>query len=141
MSRLEALLRADEGCVLHAYTDTLGYTTIGVGRLLDQRKNGGITEEEASYLLNNDILNKQTALRVALPWFDALDDVRRAVLVSMAFNLGVAGALAFTTTLTHVRAGRWAEAATAMLQSKWAQQLPARVARLSEMMRTGTWPS
>ena len=36
-------LRRDEGCVLHAYPDHLGFLTLGIGRLIDRRKGGGIT--------------------------------------------------------------------------------------------------
>ena len=48
-------LRGEEGEVLTEYKDHLGYSTIGVGRLIDKRKGGGITKEESAYLLNNDI--------------------------------------------------------------------------------------
>ena len=34
-------LRRNEGEVLHAYQDHLGFWTIGVGRLIDKRKGGG----------------------------------------------------------------------------------------------------
>jgi lysozyme len=40
-------LRRDEGEVLHAYQDKYGYWTIGVGRLIDARKGGGISVEES----------------------------------------------------------------------------------------------
>ena len=45
------MLRRDEGRVRHAYQDHLGYWTIGVGRLIDQRKGGGLSEDEIDYLL------------------------------------------------------------------------------------------
>ena len=46
------MLIANEGVVLHEYKDHLGYSTLGVGRLIEKDK-GGITEEEAKYLLAN----------------------------------------------------------------------------------------
>ena len=51
---LEELSR-DEGTVLQAYQDSLGYWTIGTGRLIDKRRGGGITKAEADYLLANDV--------------------------------------------------------------------------------------
>ena len=42
-------LRGEEGEVLTEYKDHLGYSTIGVGRLIDKRKGGGITKEESAY--------------------------------------------------------------------------------------------
>ena len=61
------LLRGDEGEVLTAYPDHLGYLTIGVGRLIDKRKGGGITPEESAYLLANDIMRKSMDLDSRLP--------------------------------------------------------------------------
>lgn len=132
-------LRRDEGEVLYAYQDSLSYITIGVGRLVDKRKGGGITPEESAYLLNNDIDRKTAEVFKALPWAAKLDDARRAVLVNMAFQLGTAGLLGFKNTLAMVQRGDYAGAAAGMLQSKWSQQTPERAKRLSEQMRLGVW--
>lgn len=40
-TKLTAQLRRDEGEKLYAYQDTLGYWTIGIGRLIDRRRGGG----------------------------------------------------------------------------------------------------
>lgn len=132
-------LRRDEGEVLHAYQDHLGFWTIGIGRLIDQRKGGGITSEEAAYLLANDIAKFTTALRARLPWFGRLDEARQGVLANMAFQLGIDGVLGFKNTLALVDAGDYEGAARGMLASKWAQQTPARAGRLALQMRTGAW--
>ena len=55
LETVTAIIKKHEGCVLHCYEDHLGYMTIGVGRLIDKKKGGGITEDEAEYLLKNDI--------------------------------------------------------------------------------------
>jgi lysozyme len=57
----------------------------------------------------------------------------------MSFQLGVDGLLGFKQTLDAVKGGRYDEAAFDMLQSRWAQQTPARAKRLAEQMRTGLW--
>lgn len=132
-------LKNEEGSVAHAYQDSLGYWTIGVGRLIDERKGGLLYPDEIDYLLKNDIKRKTDGLNDALPWFHLLDEPRQAVLIQMAFQMGVKGLLAFTTTLGHVRVGRYAEAAVAMLESLWARQTPERAARLSKQMETGEW--
>jgi lysozyme len=92
-----------------------------------------------TFLLNNDIDDRIDALTRNLPWFQNLDDARRGVLLNMAFQLGVEGLLAFEHTLPLVRDGKYENAAHAMLESKWAQQTPARAERLAEQMRTGLW--
>lgn len=132
----EELIR-DEGEVLHAYQDTEGFLTIGVGRLIDKRRGGGITREEALYLLQNDILRKMEDLDRELPWWKKLSQVRQRVLLNMCFNLGIGGLLKFKNTLAAVESGRYEEAAKGMMASKWAKQVGARAERLAKMMREG----
>ena len=138
-NELTKQLRRDEGEVLSAYTDHLGYLTIGVGRLIDKRKGGGITAEESAYLLSNDIDKRQAELLRRAPWMAQLDPVRLGVMLNMAFQMGVDGLLGFKNTLAMVKAGDYAGAAAGMLHSKWATQTPARARRLSAQMRSGVW--
>lgn len=137
--RLREQVKRDEGTVLHVYTDSLGYLTIGTGRLIDKRKGGGITQAEADYLLSNDIQRVSAALHAALPWLVHIDEVRRSVLFNMAFQMGPAGLLKFKRTLELVANERWQDAAKAMLQSTWAKQTPERAQRLAKQMTLGVW--
>lgn len=132
-------LRRDEGVVPYAYVDSLGFTTIGVGRLIDQRKGGRLSDDEIDYLLANDIKRHTDELLKALPWVSLLDDARKGVLINMAFNLGVPGLLGFANTLAMVKAGDYSGAADNMLKSKWASQVGNRAMRLSQQMRSGQW--
>ena len=131
-------LMQEEGEILHAYQDHLGYWTIGVGRLIDKRKGGGITSDEAQYLLANDIKKHTAAVLQELPWAEFIGEVRLAALISMHFQMGDS-LWSFKRTLTYMAAGEWDEAAAAMLVSLWAQQTPARAQRVSEMVRSGEW--
>jgi lysozyme len=137
--KLVSQLRRDEGEVLHAYQDHLGYWTIGVGILIDQRRGGGLLPEESEFILQNRVRQRREAVAKSLPWFSQLDDARQGVLLNMSFQLGVAGLLAFKNTLEHVRLGQYSKAAELMLQSKWASQTPARASRLAKQMETGEW--
>ena len=132
-------IKQDEGLVLHVYDDTLGYSTIGYGRLVDRRKNGGISEEEALYLLKNDVQAKLYALEKTIPWITGLDDARKAVLLNMSFQLGITGLLKFKNTLAKIEMGDYDGAADNMMKSLWARQTPNRAGRLAEQMRTGQW--
>jgi lysozyme len=132
-------LREEEGEVLHAYPDHLGFLTIGVGRLIDKRKGGGITKDESRYLLMNDINKFTGQVSAALPFFEDLDDARKAVLIGMAFQMGLAGLLGFKNTLQMIRLGKYDDAAKAMLQSKWAGQTPQRAKRMALQLATGKW--
>jgi len=130
-------LRRDEGVVPFAYQDHLGYWTIGVGRLIDKKKGGGLSDAEIDFLLSNDIDRFEKQIIDALPWYGRLDDVRQRVLVNMAFNMGIAGLLGFKNTLAMVERGDYSGAAKGMLASKWAGQVGERAKRLATMMETG----
>ena len=135
---IEALIHQlveHEGEKLHAYKDSLGYLTIGVGRLIDPKRGGGITQEESRYLLANDIVKKITQLNLRLPWWRDLSDIRQQVLVDMTFNLGIDGLLKFKNTLRAIREGRFSDAANGMRDSLWYVQVKARRGeRLALMM-------
>ena len=131
-------LRRDEGTESCAYQDSLGYWTIGVGRLIDARKGGGLSNEEIDYLLDNDIKAKTAEVLQALPWAARLSEPRRAVLVNMALQMGTRG-LAFRMTLGSIEDGHYGEAALGMLDSTWAKQTPARAMRLATQMETDQW--
>lgn len=139
VTNLTDQLIRDEGVVLHEYKDHLGYSTIGIGRLIDKRKGGGISLMEARFLLNNDIVRVSNEVRRELPWAEKLDNVRFGVLLNMAFQMGIVGLLGFKNTLAMIERGDYVGAAKGMLNSKWAKQTPARCKRLSEQMRTGEW--
>lgn len=133
-------LKADEGVKAQAYQDQLGFWTIGVGRLIDSRKPGsGLRPSEIDFMLQNDIDDRIEALTRSLPWFQNLDDARKGVLLNMAFQMGVEGLMGFKNTLRMVEDGDYMGAARNMLQSKWAEQTPARAARMAEQMRSGKW--
>jgi lysozyme len=137
MPDVELLMREltrDEGLRLKPYRCTAGKLTIGCGRNLDDV---GISLEEAAILLRNDVAKVIADLDREIPWWQGLDGGRQRVLANMAFNLGTRGLLGFKTTLAHVRAGRYLEAAQGMLASRWAKQVGPRAERLALMMRDG----
>jgi lysozyme len=134
MENLKDQLIRHEGLRLTVYDCPAGYKTIGVGRNLEGK---GITEEEAMQLLDNDIKDFQESLSRELPWFDSLDECRRNILTNMAFNLGVSGLLKFKNTLAAIENGNWEEAASQMLDSRWAEQVGGRATELSELMKSG----
>lgn len=132
--KLSKQLRKDEGLKLKVYKDSVGKLTIGVGRNLEDT---GVTEEEATLLLSNDIARTKTDLDKALPWWRELDDARQNVLMNMAFNMGTSGLLEFKVMLGAARLGNWQAAHDAMLNSRWARQVGGRAERLATTMLTG----
>jgi len=136
---LKSQLLREEGAESCAYQDSLGYWTIGVGRLIDSRKGGGLSPDEIEYLLDNDIKRNYETVLAALPWMERLNDARQAVLIGMAFQMGIGGLLKFKRMLSAVEDGQYFEAAAQMVESAWAKQTPARAARMAKQMETGEW--
>jgi len=138
-SRLANQLRADEGYVDHAYQDSENYWTIGVGRLIDERKGGKISDDEIDYLLQNDIDRALNQVLREFPWYLDLNDVRQEVVLNMVFNLGLNGFKAFKKAIAAIARHDFETASQEMLESKWAGQVGRRALRLSEAMRTGVF--
>jgi lysozyme len=132
-------LRRDEGEVLHAYQDSRGFWTIGVGVCIDARVNCGITKAESDILTQNRVDRITAQLEQQIPWFAGLDAVRQGALLNMSYNMGVEGFLKFRQTLEYIQQGNYEAAAAEMLHSVWAQQVGDRAQRLSEQIRTGEW--
>lgn len=139
--RLMRQLLRDEGSSPHVYNDTLGFATIGVGRLVDARKGGssGLRPAEINMLLANDIDDRLHGLAVKLPWFSSLDQARQGALVNMAFQLGTNGLMQFTQMLAAMRDGHFDHAASLALDSVWAKQTPERAKRISAQIASGAW--
>jgi len=144
-AQLKEMLKLHEGLRLKPYQCTAGRWTVGYGHNLEahgQKKMESITLGEAEMLLDADIATAEQQCRSRLPLdFEALDDVRKAVLIDMCFNLGINGLLGFKNTLTAIAAKRYTTAAANMTASKWAIQVKGRAYRLGQMMAYGTWPN
>lgn len=128
------LLKKHEGFRRFPYRDTKGVETIGYGRNLRSR---GLSESEASTLLQNDIDDAEIALSASLPWFNDLNTQRQAVLLDMAVNLGVVGLLKFTTFLNLCAEGRFDEASIDGLATAWAHEVKGRATELMSILKFG----
>lgn len=127
-------IKSDEGLMLKPYQCSADKMTIGYGRNIEDN---GITEEEADYLLMNDIKRVQKELKSNVSCFGVLNAARQGVLINMCFNLGLPRLLGFKKMLIALEDGDYQEAANQMLDSKWAKQVHGRAGRLSDVMRFG----
>ena len=134
-----SMIGRDEGCRLTAYRDTRGIWTIAWGRA-DAGVTEGMkcTQAEADAWRARKIADVITDLDDLEPWWRAMDGVRQAVFVDMAYELGAHGLMAFQRMLDACSGADWERAAAEMLNSKWASQVPNRARRLADQMRTGT---
>ena len=130
----EDLIR-DESFVRHAYQDSRGLWTLGIGRLIDKRKGGGITREEAEYLLDNDLATARSDLDAIAPyWLLLPEDVQRGLL-NMAFNLGRKNLSEFKKMFAALEVGDYQMASVEALDSVWAYQVGERANRIAKLFR------
>jgi len=130
----DQLLR-HEGVVLHGYEDHLGYLTIGVGRLIDERRGGGLSKDEAMFLLDNDIHRVVNNLRKE-DGFTGFPAPVKEALVNMEFQLGHRGLMNFKKMWAALRQHDWEGAAYEALDSNWATQTPNRAQEVTDMIRS-----
>lgn len=127
-------LKIDEGLRLKPYECTAGKQTIGYGRNLDDV---GISEAEAEAMLASDIkvaAQDAKSFATSAVWED-LSPERQAVLINMAFNLGLSRLSQFKRLRTNLALRHYVDAAAEMLNSRWAKQVPNRARRLADIMR------
>tara|TARA_B110000483_G_scaffold241807_1_gene325781 strand:+ start:290 stop:721 length:432 start_codon:yes stop_codon:yes gene_type:complete len=129
--RVKKMLMRHEGVVCHLYKCKAGKNTIGVGRNLDDV---GISEDEAMYLLGNDI--KRTTDDLDKNWgaWRTFPEIARHVCIDLVFNLGIAGFMKFRKTRQLMELGMWLQASEELLDSKYAAQLPNRSAYNSRQL-------
>jgi lysozyme len=144
-------LKRHEAFRARKYYCSAGFLTIGYGYNLEGNylrlpeyelqvlKQDGIKQSRAEELLKAVVASVERDLYKALPWIVRLNEARQAVLINMAYNLkgNVSGLLKFKRTLALIEHGDYDNAADAMMQSKWADDVKSRAVELSKQMRTG----
>ena len=144
LEELADMLTQDEGLRLKVYDDhngdpikkgskVEGYPTVGIGREL---QNFGLSEEEARYLLINDI-NRVLWEAETFVWWKLLNEPRKICVANMLFNLGLTRFNKFRKFQAALNTESWSIAADEMMDSKWATQVKTRAQRLEKIMRTG----
>jgi len=120
-----------EGLVLMPYKCSQNFTSIGIGRNLDSR---GITEDEAMYLLGNDIDSVFRDLDKHLAIYKSYPIEAQYVFIDLCFNLGIHTLLSFRKTLALCQLGEWEKAAAELLRSRYARQVGRRAIFNSEQL-------
>lgn len=128
-------LKRHEGLRIKPYKCTANKTSIGYGRNLDDN---GISIYEAEMLLQNDVNHILRQLETVI-WYMLLDDVRKAVIVNMAYNMGIQGMLGFKKMIAAIQKQDWETAAKEMLDSDYGRELKTRATELSKQLETGKW--
>ncbi|TDF41910.1 hypothetical protein EYS14_03440 [Alteromonadaceae bacterium M269] len=152
-----------EGRRYEPYKCSRGYWTIGVGRNLDttglskqesieifgeivpkseyvsRLKAKPLNDNQIDMLLREDVSTAEDGC-YSLVMMGVLNDARKAVLINMAFQMGINGLSKFTNTLVYISLEQYEQASEEMLDSKWHREdSPTRALEMSEQMKTGEW--
>ena len=142
-TKMREMIKIHEGLRLRPYKCSAGRWTIGYGHNLEARGEAipkEISIRQADDYLDADMRSAEKACEAHLPYFGALDHVRRTVLVDMCFNLGINGLRNFKRMGEAIAVGRYTRASVEMIDSKWAVQVGYRAKRLAWMMAYAKWP-
>ena len=146
---LKKLLREHEGVRSLVYQKTkgkpltkgdtcIGFPTIAVGRELSDM---GLSDDEIDYLLENDVKRCIEEIeRQHYTWWPGLNDVRKMVIVSQVFNMGLSRFRKFKNQIKALENDDFTRASEEMRDSKWYQQNTNRVEELAVFMDSGLNP-
>ncbi len=140
-------IEAEEGLRLYVYDDAngqplvAGYTvvgnpTIGYGRLLTSAH--GVTAAEAEMLLLHDVAAAAGDVE-KLPVFAYLNTARKAALLDMDFNMGLATLEQFGHFLALLAGAQYEAASIDLGTTLWAKQVGERACRIQRIIATGIW--
>ena len=134
---LKAQLSVDEGYSRKMYLDSKGIWTIGIGHNLRDKP---LSDRAIQAIFEDDMADAEADARKLIKSFDTLNDVRKAVVINMSYNMGYSVLSKFRQTIAAIDAGNYAEAAEHMLNSLWANQVGQRAVRLANQMAKGERP-
>lgn len=132
-------LKRDEGVRDTPYKDTVGIWTIGIGHNMQAKPlpkdwTFPLTIKQIDKIAEDDLDDVFYGLDRSLPWWRDLSPGRQRMMANLAFNLGIAGLLAFKNTLIAIKERRWIDAAAGLRNSKWAGQVKSRCDRMCDLM-------
>lgn len=138
-------LQFEEGFRQFAYDDATGEVvkapkgklTIAMGWNI---QDNGCPLEIAQFVASYFIKKADVELSKDLDFYEKLDEVRKCVLIDMAYNMGVHGLETFKNTLNLVSNGFYKNSAEQMRKSEWYFKVNRKRSEgLCKMMETGEW--
>jgi len=144
---IENIIEREEGFRPYPYLCSEGFVTIGYGTKLHKSKGMSpsgftlkLTKSSAYSLLEDEI--KRLKLSIATTSrgeaFSYLSTERKAIILSMAYQLGVTGMLHFVNMWDAIESSNFTKASEEMLDSKWAKQTQGRAERHALVMRSNS---
>jgi lysozyme len=140
LSKLAEELIDQEGYREHAYKDSLGYWTIGIGHFLGSDNKWASLNwfpKQIFVTFLADVAAAEQVARSLYPHFDSLSDARQRAVINMSFNMGYGTLVKFVNSNRLFNEGKFAEAADNFMKSKWAAQVEKRARYVTELIRNG----
>ena len=131
LDNVKEMLLKHEGLRTFPYKCSEDKLTIGIGRNLEAN---GITEDEAMYLLDNDIKRVIESLDKHWRVWKSFPKKAQLVCIDCTFQMGITGWMAFRHTRALMEMDCWLEASEEILRSKYATQTPNRAAYNSRQL-------
>lgn len=136
------LLEFEEGFKSKPYYCSEGYPTVGIGWRIGPK--GAPLElyeieldiEQARAILSRKV-HKVIKKLNRYQWFTKQNDSRKAILVSMAFQMGVSGLLKFVNMIRALDVDDYRKASLEAIDSRWYRQTPNRASRHATVIEHG----
>lgn len=140
----ELIIKLEEGWKQREYHCSEGFRSIGYGRKLSNIKfetlgnTVAIEKEEIVFVRQRiaDIISK-LSVNKKIAWCKC-NEQRQAILISLAYQVGVDGILKFKKMWSAIEMSNFEEASRQMLDSLWAKQTKNRALRHSKTMKEGS---
>ena len=141
MDRLLESVKKHEGYRNKVYLDTLGKRTVGVGHLCVEDFWEDDKEYEEKFLmtiLEHDLSDAIKGANDLMAEHGCMDINEKAheIIIEMVFQLGKTGVSKFRNMWKHLSALEYSDAASEMLDSRWAKQTPNRANGMADTMKS-----
>jgi lysozyme len=144
--RIAKLLMFEEGLREKAYYCSEGYPTIGIGwkiggknQPLEHFKWMQMSKQAALAQCHDESFVLSMQLHAIIDCWQDLNEARQAVLISMAYQMGLTGLMKFKKMIAAIEAGDFVEAAAQGKDSRWASQTHSRANRHMRVILLGNW--
>ena len=142
IEKLREELELDEGCKYVTYKCSEDRLTLGIGHLVlpddpeyNQPIGSPVSTDRVAECFDKDVGTVIAESKKLYPQFDSLPEEVKLIICNMLFNLGLPTLSKFKDLKSAIDEQSWSLAADAMLDSRWARQVPNRARRLVDRMR------
>ena len=142
MEKLVKLIEVEEGWNPKPYYCSEDYPTVGFGFKIGNKGDDlpcFVLPKAAGDAWLLEILKGLEGQLVERPWYDCMNSARKAIIMSMMYQMGYNGVMKFKNMIKALEDKDYIKASNEMLDSKWAKQTPSRAHRHAIQLQGGSW--